>query len=67
MNERITRAFLVPALLAVTLGGCYRPADTTLYEPGVYKGADDPFLAKTAREEHKVMLRERMQQVQTDR
>lgn len=29
----------------VVLGGCYEETTPTRYEPGVYKGADDPLLA----------------------
>ena len=32
--------------LAVGLTGCYESTDVTRFEPGQYKGADDPLLAK---------------------
>ncbi len=34
-------------LLTATLTGCYESPTVTLFEPGVYKGADDPLLANT--------------------
>ncbi|MXZ81328.1 MAG: hypothetical protein F4Z15_08230 [Gammaproteobacteria bacterium] len=32
-------------LLAVLLTGCLESPEVTVFEPGVYKGADDPLLA----------------------
>ena len=32
--------------LAAALSGCYESTDVTVFDPGVYKGADDPLLAK---------------------
>lgn len=63
---RTLRTVLLVAGVAV-VAGCYRPADVTVYEPGEYKGTDDPLLAKMATEEHKAVLRERLQAVQADR
>ncbi|MEF8943011.1 MAG: hypothetical protein V5B78_09500 [Desulfohalobiaceae bacterium] len=58
------------ALLAalLLLSGCYRlPWDVTWHEPHVYKGKQDPLLAKMQGEELRERLRERFQAVQTDR
>lgn len=58
------------ALGAVLLlvSGCYRPPwDVTWHEPHVYKGKQDPLLAKMQGGELKERLRERFQAVQTDR
>lgn len=32
-------------LLAISLTGCLESPEVTVFEPGVYKGADDPLLA----------------------
>ncbi|MEF8824226.1 MAG: hypothetical protein V5A74_08955 [Desulfohalobiaceae bacterium] len=59
-------AALLAALLL--LSGCYRlPWDVTWHEPHVYKGKQDPLLAKMQGEELRERLRERFQAVQTDR
>jgi hypothetical protein len=58
------------ALLAALLlfSGCYRaPWDVTCHEPHVYKGKQDPLLAKMQGEELAERLRERFRAVQTDR
>lgn len=55
-------------VIALTgLGGCYESPDVTLYEPGVYKGEEDPFLEKAADPEHQEALRQRLARGQTDR
>jgi hypothetical protein len=41
----------------------YEPRETTIHEPGVYKGAKDPLLAAQHRQE----LIDRFRLVQTDR
>lgn len=33
-------------VLALLVSGCYESATPTLYEPGVYKGGDDPLRAR---------------------
>ena len=58
------------ALLAalLLLSGCYRaPWNVTRHEPHVYKGKQDPLLAKMQGEELAERLRKRFQAVQTDR
>lgn len=52
---------------ALALLGCYEPPGVTLYEPGVYKGADDPLLDKLADEELQQALEARVRRVQADR
>lgn len=47
-------------LLVLTLTGCYESAsDVTIYEPGVYKGSDDPLLNQTGSAESEAALRQR--------
>lgn len=47
-------------LLVFTLTGCYESAsDVTLYEPGVYKGSDDPLLNQAGSAEREDALRDR--------
>ncbi|MDH3638907.1 MAG: hypothetical protein OES09_10670 [Gammaproteobacteria bacterium] len=54
------------ALAGVLLAGCYESADVTAYEPGVYKGAQDP-LMQTKADERAETLEKRFTLVQTDR
>ena len=37
-------------LTAISLAGCYESPQVTLFEPGVYKGADDPLLLNSDNE-----------------
>ncbi|MBA2408930.1 MAG: hypothetical protein H0V62_03830 [Gammaproteobacteria bacterium] len=54
--------------LIATLAGCYEaPTDVTNYEAGVYKGEQDPLLAKQREAEHLEALVQRFNMVQTDR
>lgn len=66
MLRSCTTMILVAAFL---LAGCYdSPGEVTLYEPGKYKGEDDPLLQQIAEDpEHHERLSRRLQQVQTDR
>ena len=62
----MTCKWLIPTafMLLVGLTGCStEPRSVTLHEPGVYKGAKDPLLAKTQQQE----LIDRAKLVQTDR
>lgn len=67
----MTPRTIIAALLAALfmLGGCYEsPVEVTLYEPGKYKGEDDPLLRQIAEDpEHHERLNRRLQQGQTDR
>jgi hypothetical protein len=51
----------------VAVAGCYGPVFPTVYEPGEYKGASDPLLAKLKTPEHKQALQQRFSVGQTDR
>ncbi len=42
--------------LAAVLTGCYEDPDVTVYEPGVYKGKEDPLLAKLEDPEFRASL-----------
>lgn len=54
--------------LAAALAACYEaPTDVTNYEPGVYKGAEDPLLAKQRNAKRLDELAQRFNTVQTDR
>jgi hypothetical protein len=58
----IARRILMTAsafALAVALTGCYEDPDVTVYEPGVYKGKDDPLLAKLEDPEFRAQLDQR--------
>ena len=56
----VLTAFIV---LVVLMGCSYESRQTTLREPGVYKGAKDPLLA----EQQEQTLIDRFKLVQTDR
>lgn len=59
---------LLPTLLAtVMLTACYEEPDVTFYEPGVYKGREDPLLELQRSEKQQTTLRKRLELVQTDR
>ena len=58
---------LVLALAVATIFGCYESPGVAIHEPGVYKGASDPLLARQSTAEQQKILRERFAQVQTDR
>lgn len=55
------------AVAAVGLGGCYETATPNLYEPGVYKGSDDPVAEKLDNEELQEELSERFRTAAQDR
>jgi|GEM_PF-436374 len=57
---------LVVAILL--LAGCYEEmSDVRVYDPGVYKGAEDPLMEISGTEELHEELAQRFQAVQTDR
>jgi hypothetical protein len=62
MTRRIGRAAAVAALVALVTG-----CGVTVYEPGVYKGANDPLLEMHAKPEHKAQLQERFTKGQAER
>ena len=55
------------AVPLVALAGCYESPDATNYDPGVYKGKNDPLLAKQEKEAQQETLRQRFRAGQTDR
>lgn len=67
MNTRVVLKVGSLALLAVLATGCGRATDVTVYEPGVYKGPQDPLLKMHATAEHKAQLQERFSKGQADR
>ncbi|MCU0971969.1 MAG: hypothetical protein MUF57_09345 [Gammaproteobacteria bacterium] len=67
MNTRVVLKVGSLALLAVLATGCGRATDVTVYEPGVYKGPQDPLLKMHATAEHKAQLQERFAKGQADR
>ena len=53
------RAALLAGVLAVLCVACGDARGVRTYEPGVYKGADDPLLELQGNTEHQQKLRER--------
>lgn len=64
-SRALLSACAVAALFA--LAGCHEPVSVTVYEPGEYKGAGDPLLAKHATAEQKAALQKRLEMGQSDR
>ena len=58
---------LALAFLPMSLTACAERADVTLHEPGVYKGGDDPLLAKQQDPQYAQTLQERFAKGQSDR
>jgi hypothetical protein len=61
----VTVALLIAFSVALT--GCYEDSSITLHDPGVYRGAKDPLLAKQASPEQQAKLAERLKLSQGDR
>jgi hypothetical protein len=61
--KRISYILTVCALLMGPAACSYESRQTTVHEPGVYKGAKDPLLAQQKQQE----LIDRFKLVQTDR
>jgi len=51
----------------LALSACYQSPGVTIFEPGVYKGARDPLLAKERSPKQQQRLQKRFELVQTDR
>ncbi len=67
-SDRSTGWMALAAVASLLVAsGCVGPADVVMYEPGVYKGSDDPLLAKLAEPEQIQKLENRFEQGQTDR
>lgn len=64
---RLTSTALLVVASTVLLAGCYESADVTVHEAGIYKGRNDPLIAKTATLEHQDTIAKRFNMVQTDR
>jgi hypothetical protein len=65
---RRTAVLSTLAMALLALGGCYEDAgDVTLYDPGVYKGEEDPLLTRSGTDELEATLQNRFQAGQTDR
>ena len=61
-------AQIAAVMLAVaTLGGCYETSTPKQYEPGVYKGAEDPLLEKLESGDLRAELDERFKRAARDR
>lgn len=60
---------LLPALLlsAAIIWACYESPGIAIHEPGVYKGTQDPLLAKQRSAQQIRILRERLSLIQVDR
>ncbi len=59
----LRRSLLAVGAIALTVGltGCYESSDVTRFEPGQYKGADDPLLAKLEDPEFRAELDQRFE------
>jgi len=64
--SRITMLALA-ALVSLALTACYEDTTPTRYEPGVYKGSEDPLLDKLESEELRSELDQRFERVAADR
>jgi hypothetical protein len=68
--KKVSRLLALAAALGIvslTATGCTEKTTVTLHEPGVYKGAEDPLLAKQKDPQHIEALKERFVQGQSDR
>jgi len=59
--------FTAVAIAGIMLCGCYESPGITYHDPGVYKGKEDPLLAKLRQPDRQQQLIERFKNVQTDR
>ena len=65
-GRRSLSMVLALAFLPLSLTACAERADVTLHEPGVYKGGEDPLLAKQD-SKYVETLQDRFAKGQTDR
>ena len=65
MSRLATSALVL--LGALALAGCYEDTTPVNYEPGVYKGAEDPLLDKLEGEALQAELEQRFQRAARDR
>ncbi|MDX1608513.1 MAG: hypothetical protein R3225_00140 [Halofilum sp. (in: g-proteobacteria)] len=61
------KALAVAAIATVTLAGCYETATPRQYEPGVYKGSEDPLRDKLQTSDLQSALEERFRTAAEDR
>lgn len=61
------RIVIVAAVALTTLASCYESPNAKIYKPGVYKGSQDPLLAKQRDPQQQTALRERFDLGQRDR
>jgi hypothetical protein len=68
-EETMRRYGLLTVLLfsAAIIWACYESPGVAIHEPGVYKGAEDPLLAKQRSEQQLQQLRDRLALIQMDR
>ena len=66
MSHRMI-AVIVVSLSLLTVGACYESPNIAVHEPGKYKGATDPLLAKERTPQQQEMLHQRFDLGQTDR
>jgi hypothetical protein len=67
MQRKSPLSFALACACLIGLAGCYESPDVTLYEPGEYKGKEDPLLTQARSAQHEQELRERLLSGQTDR
>ena len=63
MKRTLCLLIALIGLMGLVVGCSYESRDTTMHEPGVYKGAKDPLLAQQKQQE----LIDRFKLVQADR
>lgn len=61
------KALAVAAIAAGALAGCYETATPRQYEPGVYKGGDDPLREKLQSSDLQSALEQRFRTAAEDR
>jgi hypothetical protein len=67
MHRKSLLSLALAGACLVGLAGCYESPNVTLYEPGEYKGKEDPLLTQAGSAQHEQELRERLLSGQTDR
>ena len=66
-GQRQLATALALTVMSMSLTACAERADVTLHEPGVYKGGEDPLLAKQQSPQYAETLQERFAKGQSDR
>ena len=67
MLKRFASVAAVALFATAGLTACYDDADVTMFEPGVYKGPQDPLLGKLEEQELQNELEQRFSRAATDR